>query len=188
MSISVHAPEVKTTSYRHSLEQAPNMSRLLILTEEAFMDGKQIVAAFYEAVKEGDAVALEAVLGEKFELIVPAADGVLAGRYVGKDNFLSYIIPGVFSCVDPQEITFCSSHEIICAEGDRVVAIANNLGKAKTGRDYNQTYAHIFTIDDGKIQKLIEFFDTALANNALWGDSVPLKADQPFHMNQILND
>lgn len=149
------------------------------------MDKKKIVSAFYQAVKEGDAVGLQAVLADEFELIVPTADGVLAGRYVGKDNFLGHIIPGVFNCVDPQEITFCDSYEIICAEANRVVSIAHNRGRAKTGRDYNQTYAHIFTIGRGKIQKLIEFFDTALANSALWGDSAPLKADQPFHMNQI---
>ncbi len=149
------------------------------------MDEKQVVKAFYRAVKEGDAVALEDILGAGFELIVPAADGVLAGRYIGKDNFLSYILPGVFNCVDPEEITFCDSHEIICAEGNRVVSIAHNRGRAKTGRDYHQTYAHIFTVERGKVQKLIEFFDTALANDALWGESAPLRADEAFTMNQI---
>ncbi len=161
------------------------MSRLLKLIEEARVTEKQIVTAFYLAVKEGDGVALEALLSETFELIVPAAGGVLAGRYVGKDNFLGVVLPGVFTCVDPQAITFCDSHEIICAEGNRVVSIAHNVGQAKTGRDYNQTYAHIFTIEEGKIQKLVEFFDTALANDALWGNSPALKPHEPFNMQQI---
>lgn len=149
------------------------------------MDIKLVVGAFYDAIRAGDMEALENMLDDNFELVVPASGGVLAGRYVGKEKFLNLVLPGVFSCVDPHHIAFCEKTEIICAEGNRVVAIAQNNGLAATGLPYNQTYAHIFTVEGEKLTKLIEFFDTDLANRALWGNSAPLDSDEAFAMSQV---
>jgi ketosteroid isomerase-like protein len=88
--------------------------------------------------------------------------------------------------VNPEDIVFCKNIEIMCAEGDKVVAIAQNDGIASSGKNYNQVYAHIATVRDGKITKLIEFFDTNLANQALWKpDMNDVTPDEGFSFSQI---
>ena len=145
-----------------------------------------IVTSFYSCLSVGDAVGLEKLVDENFELIVPNAGGVLSGRYIGKARFMADIFGTVFGCVNPEDIVFCKNVEIMCAEGDKVVAIAQNDGIASSGKNYNQVYAHIATVRDGKITKLIEFFDTNLANQALWKpDMDNVTPDEVFSFSQI---
>ena len=75
--------------------------------------------------------------------------------------------PLVFGCVNPD--TFCADHQVVFDGGEVVVAMAQNNGVALTGERYDQTYVHIFKVRDGKIRAIIECFDSALANRALWG-------------------
>ncbi|EJW21212.1 hypothetical protein IMCC14465_10080 [alpha proteobacterium IMCC14465] len=150
------------------------------------MDNRDIVKSFYGSISGGDAETLEKLLDENFELIVPTAGGVLSGRYIGKARFLADIIGTVFGCVTPEDIVFCKNVEIICAEGDKVVAIAQNDGVASSGKTYNQVYAHILTVQNGKLTQLIEFFDTHLANQALWKPGMDeVTPDEVFSFTQL---
>ena len=150
------------------------------------MDNRDIVKSFYGCISGGDAAGLEMLVDENFELIVPNAGGVLTGRYIGKARFMADIIGTVFGCVNPEDIVFCKNVEIMCAEGDKVVAIAQNEGIASSGKSYNQLYAHIATVRDGKITQLIEFFDTHLANQALWKPGMDdVTPDEVFSFSQI---
>ena len=150
------------------------------------MENRDILKSFYACISGGDAAGLEKLVDENFELIVPNAGGVLSGRYIGKARFMADIIGTVFGCVNPEDIVFCKNVEIMCAEGDKVVAIAQNDGIALSGKNYNQVYAHIATVRDGKITKLIEFFDTNLANRALWKpDMNDVTPDEGFSFSQI---
>ena len=150
------------------------------------MDNRDIVKSFYGSISGGDAETLEKLLDENFELIVPTAGGVLSGRYIGKARFLADIIGTVFGCVTPEDIIFCKNVEIICAEGDKVVAIAQNDGVASSGKTYNQVYAHILTVQNGKLTQLIEFFDTHLANQALWKPGMDeVTPDEVFSFTQL---
>ena len=63
--------------------------------------------------------------------------------------------------------------------------MAQNRGVAMTGNPYEQTYLHIFKIRDGQIQALIEGFDTALANTALWGERESLVPDVPSSLTNL---
>ena len=76
---------------------------------------------------------------------------------------------------------------MLCASGSVVVAIATHDGFARRGdAPYNQVYLHIFNIQDGQIHSLIEGFDTALANRALWGDVSHLPADDEFSLAALM--
>ncbi|MGB0763959.1 MAG: nuclear transport factor 2 family protein, partial [Luminiphilus sp.] len=76
-----------------------------------------------------------------------------------------------------------ADHRVVCRAGDVVVALAQNEGCARDdGPEYNQVYVHIFRVLDGQVRSLVEVFDTALADRALWGDVADLAPDEPFSL------
>ena len=146
---------------------------------------RQVVDQFYDAVRTGNVPALEALIAEDFCLICPSQNNVLSGVYQGKNRFFEDVLPHVFGCVNPEEISFCAEHQIVADAGEVVVAVAQNDGVALTGNRYDQIYLHIFKIREGQIVALIEGFDTALANHALWGASDPLIPDEAARLSNL---
>ena len=144
-----------------------------------------VVNAFYEAIRTGDSSVLDSLIADRFCLICPTRDHVLSGVYEGKQRFFEDVTPHVFGCANPDEITFCDEHQVVVDAGEIVVAMAQNNGLARTGERYDQMYLHIFKIRDGQIQALIECFDTALANRALWGNSGYLESDSPAALSNL---
>lgn len=57
----------------------------------------------------------------------------------------------------------------LIGEGERVVALAR--GKAKTihGLPYDNEYAFVFRVKDGKITEVVEYLDTVLVETAAYG-------------------
>ncbi|MDG1931442.1 MAG: nuclear transport factor 2 family protein [Luminiphilus sp.] len=145
----------------------------------------RVVNAFYEAIRTGDSPVLDSLVADHFCLICPTRDHVLSGVYEGKQRFFEEVTPHVFGCANPDEITFCAEHQVIVDAGEIVVAMAQNNGLAHSGERYDQLYVHIFKIRDGQIQALIECFDTALANRALWGNSNNLEPDSPAALSNL---
>ena len=146
---------------------------------------RQIVDQFYDAVRTGNVPALEALIAADFSLICPAQNNVLSGVYRGKNRFFEDVLPHVFGCVNPEEISFCAEHQIVAEAGEVVLAVAQNDGVALSGNRYDQIYLHIFKIREGQIVALIEGFDTALANHALWGASDPLIPDEAATLSNL---
>ena len=145
----------------------------------------RVVNAFYEAIRTGDSPVLDSLIADRFCLICPTRDHVLSGVYEGKQRFFEDVTPHVLGCASPDEITFCDEHQVVVDAGEIVVAMAQNNGFARTGERYDQLYLHIFKIRDGQIQALIECFDTALANRALWGNSGYLESDSPAALSNL---
>ena len=144
-----------------------------------------IVDQFYEAIRTGDTTLLDRVIAEDFCLICPTQNHVLSGIYEGKQRFFEEVTPLVFGCVNPEEITFCADHQVVFDGGEVVVAMAQNNGVALTGERYDQTYVHIFKVRDSQIRAIIECFDSALANRALWGSSNVLVPDEPSALSNL---
>ena len=144
-----------------------------------------IVDHFYEAIRTGDTPSLHSLIAEDFCLICPTQDHVLSGIYEGKQRFFEEVTPVVFGCVDPEEITFCAEHRVVFDGGEVVVAMAQNNGVALTGERYDQTYVHIFKVRDGQIHALIECFDSALANKALWDGCDAVIPDTPAALSNL---
>ena len=144
-----------------------------------------IVDQFYEAIRTGDTTLLDRVIAEDFCLICPTQNHVLSGIYEGKQRFFEEVTPLVFGCVNPEEITFCADHCVVFDGGEVVVAMAQNNGVALTGERYDQIYVHIFKVRDGQVRAIIECFDSALANRALWGSSNVLVPDEPSSLSNL---
>lgn len=145
----------------------------------------EVVDQFYEAIRTGDTATLDVVIADEFCLICPTQNHVLSGIYEGKRRFFEEVTPHVFGCVNPEDITFCQAHQVVVDTGEVVVAMAQNHGCGRTGERYDQTYLHVFKIRDGQIQALIEGFDTALANHALWCGVEPLIPDAPASLANL---
>lgn len=146
---------------------------------------RNIIDQFYSAVKTGDSEGLAALIHEDFTLACPTRDHVLSGLYKGKTRFFTEVLPHVFGCAQDGEITFCADHRVLCVEGDVGLALAHNKGCARGNEPYEQVYLHVFRVVEGQIKALIEGFDTALANRALWGDAERLQADAPFSLDAL---
>ena len=144
-----------------------------------------IVDQFYDAIRTGDTASLDRIIAEDFCLICPTQDHVLSGMYEGKQRFFEEVTPLVFGCVNPEEITFCAHHQVVFDGGEVVVVMAQNNGVALTGERYDQIYVHIFKVRDGQIRAIIECFDSALANRALWGSSNVLVPDEPSALSNL---
>ena len=146
---------------------------------------RDITEKFYTSITNGEIQVIENLLSDDFELIVPMENGILSGHYKGKKRFMEDVLPLVFSCVNPEKIVFCKDFRIINSFNDTIISMAQNDGVALSGKSYNQIYLHIITIKEGKISRLIETFDSALANNSLWGDSKKLIPDELFSLKNF---
>ena len=146
---------------------------------------RDIAEKFYTSITNGEIQVIENLLSDDFELIVPMENGILSGYYKGKKRFMEDVLPLVFSCVNPEEIVFCKNFKIINSFNNTIISMAQNDGIALSGKPYNQIYLHIMTIEKGKITRLIESFDSALANNSLWGDSKKLIPDELFSLKNF---
>ena len=146
---------------------------------------RDIAEKFYTSITNGEIQVIENLLSDDFELIVPMENGILSGHYKGKKRFMEDVLPLVFSCVNPEKIVFCKDFRIINSFSDTIISMAQNDGVALSGKSYNQIYLHIITIKEGKISRLIETFDSALANNSLWGDSKKLIPDELFSLKNF---
>ena len=144
-----------------------------------------IIDQFYEAIRTGDTPSLHSLIAEDFWLICPTQDHVLSGIYEGKQRFFEDVTPVVFGRVNPEEITFCADHRVVFDGGEVVVAMAQNNGQALTGERYDQTYVHIFKVRDGQVLALIECFDSALANKALWDGCDAVIPDTPAAISNL---
>jgi len=146
---------------------------------------QDIAEKFYTSISNGEIGVIESLLSSEFELIVPMENGVLSGHYKGKKRFMEDVLPLVFSCVNPEEIVFCKDFKIINSFNNTIISMAQNDGITLNGKPYNQIYLHIMTIEEGKIIRLIEAFDSSLANNSLWGDNKELIPDREFSLKNF---
>ncbi|MGB1880928.1 MAG: nuclear transport factor 2 family protein [Gammaproteobacteria bacterium] len=58
------------------------------------------------------------------------------------------------------------------AEGERVVVLGRGAAKTVFGLRYDNDYAFVFTVRDGRITQVVEFLDTALVETAAYGKTL----------------
>lgn len=54
----------------------------------------------------------------------------------------------------------------LIAEGDCVAMQSQGLARTVHGKDYNNTYCHVFRIRDGRVSEVTEYLDTELVTHA----------------------
>lgn len=139
-------------------------------------DNINVVRAWYRALGEGDLENLLAVQHDDVAYNVHGKTPV-SGRTEGKNGLVNEIMPKVFGKLDGADFRFCARVEIMCADERRVTAFMEAEGTTIDGERYDQLYCHLFELREGRISEVWEFFDSCLAQRALFGN--PLTRPEP---------
>lgn len=94
----------------------------------------------------------------------------LAGTYAGADAIMDFLTTAMGGLFAPGTQKFGLGAVLV--DGDTAVLEWNVTGVgAATGRQYDNDYCGIFTVQGGKIHAVREYFDTDHARQVLYGDS-----------------
>jgi ketosteroid isomerase-like protein len=123
----------------------------------------QIVQQAYEAFKAGNMAAVLAVLSDDVEWSTPQIEGApYPANCQGRQEVARFFA----GLAEGEEIQQFEPQEFI-AQGNKVVAVGNYVAKVKsTGREFGNQWVQIHTVQDGKVVKFQEIFDTASAARA----------------------
>jgi ketosteroid isomerase-like protein len=87
-------------------------------------------------------------------------------------KLLTEVFPLVFDPLIPETVKFGLRWKLMCADEKRATVIFEGESTTKSGHPYNNRYVQILEFgDDGLVHQVWEFFDTDLANSALFNAS-----------------
>lgn len=117
-----------------------------------------VVKQLYETMSKGDLDGTLALMTEDITFVIPGPPSVGAGGIWRGHT-------GVRDCFrrlrEAQENQSIDVREFV-AQGDKVVVLLHVKAKARaTGKVFELDIVHFFTIRDGRISHLLDFFDTA---------------------------
>jgi uncharacterized protein len=128
---------------------------------------RDIVTRWMTALANGDQETFWAIQAEDVVYNI-SGHSVISGQVRGRQKMMEEIVPHVFGGLDLDRSRFASKWKIMADDGVRVVTIMEADCHASNGVQYDQRYLHIFGFRGGQIAEVWEFFDTDLANRALF--------------------
>ena len=126
-------------------------------------ENKGLIESFFDAGNRGD---LHGCLGLIDEHIKWTNIGSTrySGTFMGKQSLLNDLLGPVFGKL---KSGIRSTVENMVAEGDFVVVQSRGHAETMDGRQYNNTYCHVFKIANGTITEVMEYMDTELTSSVL---------------------
>lgn len=126
-------------------------------------ENKQLVMQGYQLFKNKDIEGLLALYADDVEWVGNESENIpFAGNYRGKAEVARF-----FSDLDQAQEAVRFEPEAFIAEDDRVVVTGQATWSVKaTGQQYEDPWAHVFTIRDGKVARFQHYNDTAAAEAA----------------------
>ena len=82
-----------------------------------------------------------------------------SGEFTGLKAISEDLLGPLFSAL---EEGIQSNVESVIADGEQAVVLSRGAAHTKSGSEYNNTYAQVFTVRGGKIVSVREYMDTAL--------------------------
>jgi len=121
---------------------------------------KLLVRGLYDAFKRGDISTLLAGLSVNIEWVTPGPPELPhSGLRKGREE-VSQFFDGLKREEDFQEFEV----DRYLGENETVVALGHFRSKVRsTGRIATSSFAHVFTISNGKVNRFEEYYDTASA-------------------------
>jgi ketosteroid isomerase-like protein len=126
---------------------------------------REIVQNWFDLIAKGDAQAAFALFSPDVKYDLKGTTPV-SGVYKGLKSIVEdFFTPWRKQIVGDIALTV----DELIGDGERVVALAR--GKAKTIHNvsYDNDYAFVFRVKDGKITEVAEYLDTALVETAAYG-------------------
>jgi ketosteroid isomerase-like protein len=133
----------------------------------AQMAPTDVIEALYAAMRAGDTERVIGLLSDDVVMIVPGPPGVgAAGEWRGHDGARE-----CFRRLGEGHVTERLDFLERIADGPFVVSRLHVAAVARaTGRRFESDIVHLFTVSDGKVSRLLDFFDTAAIVAAYRGD------------------
>jgi ketosteroid isomerase-like protein len=130
---------------------------------------RTVVRQYIEALQRGDIDALRASFTADATWWL-RGDLPVSGTYTGPDEILDGFLA---SMMDRLDTTRPLSQELttIVADGDTAVAEWTSRATTVEGSTYDNDYAVVFVVRDGRIAHVREYFDTAYAQRVLFAQS-----------------
>ena len=133
----------------------------------AAMAPPDVIDALYAALRAGDTDRVINLLSEDVLIVVPGPPGVgAAGEWRGHAGARE-----CFRRLGEGHVTERLEFLERLADGPFVVSRLHVVAVARaTGRRFESDIVHLFTVSDGKVSRLLDFFDTAAIVAAYRGD------------------
>ena len=130
--------------------------------------GRAIVQQWFDLIANGEAERAFALFSDDVVYDLKGTTPV-SGRYRGLKSIVEDFFTPWRKQIDGDIVI--TVDELI-GDGERVVALGR--GKAKTihGTPYDNDYAFVFRLRDGKITEVIEYLDTAMVETAAYGKKI----------------
>ena len=129
-------------------------------------DTRRIVADYVAALQRGDLDALRASFAPDATWTI-RGDLPVAGTYKGADEILGGFLADVVATLEPAAPVSQDLHRII-ADGDYAVAEWTSHARARNGAPYDNDYAVVFRVADGRIAAVTEYCDTSYMKRVLF--------------------
>ncbi len=127
-------------------------------------NAEQTVKDFFQAIGTQDWEAARALLAEDVVWTVMARGVPGAGAHHGADAIFDFIRPvrALFAAGSPQMTLRC-----LISAGPMVVMEAHGGGQLKDGRAYDNHYAMVIDVRNGKVSALREYMDSYYVHELL---------------------
>ncbi|NGM20568.1 DUF4440 domain-containing protein [Roseomonas stagni] len=132
---------------------------------------QDVLAAWYAAIKAGDAAALAAVATPDLIITYAGRPGLLpwSGSWRGVAEAMRFFA-AVAKHLEVLEVTPIRR----VTEGDTVVVVLSGRWRARaTGKEVAARVANVFTLREGRVAAYDVFHDTAALWEALRGEALP---------------
>ena len=121
-------------------------------------ENKEIIRTMFAELSKGNAEAFLGTLADdvRFALI---GSTKFSGVFNGKQEFIEKVLAPLGAQL---EGGIAMNVDNLIAEGDHVVMQGRGESTTKSGKVYNNTYAQVFRLANGKVQEVTEYLDTEL--------------------------
>ena len=129
---------------------------------------QRVVQQWFDYIAEGNAQAAFALFSDDIVYDLKGSTPV-SGVYKGLAEITEKFFVPWRKQIDGDLIVNVTE---LIGEGERVVALGRGEAKTIFGLSYDNDYACVFTVKDGKITVVEEFLDTALVETAAYGKKI----------------
>ena len=131
--------------------------------DKEYMSNTEFIRGLYEKFAQGDVPSVLAAFDDNIVWI--EAEGTpYGGTYRSGDE----IVQNVFMKLATEWAGYTATPEKFHDAGDTIIVAGKYSGSYNaTGKGMSTPFAHVWTIDDGKVVKFVQYTDTAVMNRAL---------------------
>ena len=126
-------------------------------------ENKRLIESFFEAGNRGDLDRCLALIDDHVKW-TNIGSTRYSGTFMGRQSLLNDLLGPVFGRL---KSGIRSTVENMVAEGDFVVVQSRGHAETVDGKQYNNTYCHVFKITSGRITEVTEYMDTELTSTVL---------------------